>query len=34
MSLILNMPVLGIWQSCEYVKITQGAEYANSLIMP
>ena len=27
MPLVLNMPVLVIWQSCEYVRVTQGAEY-------
>ena len=26
--LVLNMPGLGIWQGCEYARITQGSEYA------
>ena len=35
MSLMLNRPVLGIWQGCEYAKVTQDAEYAwRSLNMP
>ena len=24
---LLNMSVLGIWEGCEYVKVTQGAEF-------
>ena len=25
---VLNMPGLGIWQGCEYARVTEGAEYA------
>ena len=28
MSPVLNMSGLKIWQRCEYVRVTQGAEYA------
>ena len=32
---VLNMPGLRTWQSCEYARVTQGAEYAwISLNMP
>ena len=26
--LVLNMPGLRIWHNCEYVRVTQGTEYA------
>ena len=28
MSPVLNMPGLGIWQGCEYARVTKSAEYA------
>ena len=32
---VLNRPGVGMWQGCEYVKVTQGADYAGiSLNIP